>query len=324
MVLRPFTTVGPEPLLFEPMPSPWGKSFARDIGGGDGWKHQCDDRQHGGDGGDAAAEPPAETVQRGDARCCPAIAQRSEIRGRDDADREHHRNDLGQRDRVRVRRVDDICGKNREDGDDREDAAMLAQDHPPEPVAAEEEDRAQPHGEIPVLCRRETGEERAQVVTGDGADGLTRHCRHRREGGGHDRRQAEKRRGDCRRDPRCTGLSEERRLDDRGDRDHDRATAAVHPTRGEHRPRRRADQRDAQGCGDLEVVAPPRLSGPARGVAEFDGTVDVDVHDFSRLPRSVRPNRARRHAGPPTSRAQGATRRECAALDPSLRRMSAR
>ncbi len=28
MVLRPFTTVGPEPLLFEPMPSPWGKSFA--------------------------------------------------------------------------------------------------------------------------------------------------------------------------------------------------------------------------------------------------------------------------------------------------------
>ena len=135
---------------------------------------------------------------------------------------------------------------------------MLAQHHPSQPVAAEKHDRAEADGEVPVgVGRGEPGKERAQVVTRDRADGLTRGSRHRRECGRHNRGEPEEWRRDRSCDARGTRLSEQRRLDHRRDRHHDgtaTAAARAQPARRQHRPCRRRDQPDAEDRGDLEVV----------------------------------------------------------------------
>ena len=158
MVSAPPDRGGPGASRVRADAEPVGEEPRRDVRRRHRREQQRDDRQHHRNPRRAAPEPPAEAVERGDARRRPTIAQGSQVRGGDHREREHHRDRLGQRDRVRVLRVDDICGKNREDRDHRENAAMFAQDHPSEPVPAEEEDRAQAHREIPVLCRREPGD----------------------------------------------------------------------------------------------------------------------------------------------------------------------
>jgi len=187
MVSTPPTVVVPVPFGFEPR---------RDVRRRHRREQQRHDGQHHRNPCGTAPEPPAEAVERGDARRRPAISQGSQVGGGDHREREHHRDHLGQGDGVGVLRVDNICGKNREDRNHREDAAMLAQDHPSEPVPAEEEDRAQAHREIPVLCRSEPGDQRAQIVPGDNARGLARNSGHRRKCRRHDRREPEKWGGD--------------------------------------------------------------------------------------------------------------------------------
>src|ERR1700693_5232989 len=96
---------------------------------------------------------------------------------------------------------------------------MLAKRGPAKPVAAEEEDRAETDGEIPVLRRRKTGDKGARVVGDDRASGLTGERRQRRQRGGHDRGQPEEGRRDSRDQTWRARLCKQRRLDDRGARD---------------------------------------------------------------------------------------------------------
>ena len=202
---------------------------------------------------------------------------------------------------------------------------MLAKHHPSEPVPAEEEDRAQPDGEIPVRRRRETGEERADVMPGDGAEAVWPAA------GGIAASVV----GTIAASPR-NGAAIAVAM--RGARAWASSAASItevtattiapppplHPPGGEHRPGRRGDQRDAERQRRPRSCSSGPAAGCGRAPSQLDGAVDVGVHAVSRSPSCVRPSRARRRAGPPTSRARDAMPRECAAPVPGLRMRSAR
>ncbi len=201
---------------------------------------------------------------------------------------------------------------------------MLSQCHPAEPVSAKEEDGAEADGEVPVGRRRKSREERAEVVPGNRPHGLARNRWHRRKRCGDDRGQAEERCRDRRGDARSARLRQQGSLDDRRHRDHCRATAAVHPTRREHCPGGRGNQRDAERRPDLERVVLDRLGLRARALAKLNAAVDPGFHRISPLPTRSRRSRARRRGGRPTSRAPAARRRECGAPAPWRRTTLAR
>ena len=201
---------------------------------------------------------------------------------------------------------------------------MLAQRRPAQPVSAQEEDGAEADREVPVGRRRQTGKEGVRVMSSDRADGLAGDRRHRCKRCGNDRCEPEERCGDRRGNPRGARLRQQRRFDNRRHRNDCRATAAVHPSRGEHGPGGRGDQRDAEGGTDLEGVVPNRLGFRARAVAELNAAVDPGFHRISLSPMCVRPYRARPRDGPPTSPAPAARRQGYGAPVPWRRRTSAR